>query len=589
MMRNFGRLSSPLRAFLLFIILSSLLLTPTPPASAATYTVNSLNDPGSGVCNATECTLREAIIAANATAEADTIRFSLSGVITLGSSLPAIVSAGGMLTIDGTGRDIDVSGAGAYRPFHVGTLGHLTLKSLDVKNGYSWDGGGVLNAGYLTIQDSTLMGNVAENNGGAIYSTGVLTLTNTILSFNTAKLANGGGVYIEDGAVNVYGGTFQNNRASYSGGAFFNDYQSESVKGQLDIQGALFFGNSADNGDGGAIASESALRINQSTFSLNSAENNGGAVYHKGGDGIRIEKSLFSFNLTRLDNGGGLYLSTTGGTNYLLDSTLTRNDAGADGGGFYNNRGVIRIGQSTISLNEADRNGGGGYNNEGRVSFNRSTVSNNQAAGNGGGFYNNDDMDITSSTFSGNSAAIGGGVYHSWEASASAFLNSTFYNNSASAGGGAFVGVGLDVTNCTFSANSATEGNGGGLGNGVLAHVRNSILANNTGGNCYNGIGLPINEGNNIDSDATCGWGSAKGSMSNTDPLLGPLQNNGGYTQTMMPQKNSPAVDGVTYNPPNQCPGDDQRGHPRPFGLRNDIGAVERYWRIMLPLLKKDN
>jgi CSLREA domain-containing protein len=70
------------------------------PALAATLTVNSLVDPGDGVCNATQCTLREAINQANSVAGADRIEFSAAGAIVLGSALPALSS--GNVTIDGT-------------------------------------------------------------------------------------------------------------------------------------------------------------------------------------------------------------------------------------------------------------------------------------------------------------------------------------------------------------------------------------------------------------------------------------------------------------------------------------------------------
>jgi len=48
----------------------------------------------------------------------------------------------------------------------------------------------------------------------------------------------------------------------------------------------------------------------------------------------------------------------------------------------------------------------------------------------------------------------------------------------------------------------------------------------------------------------------------------------------------SPAIDGVIYNSPNQCPADDQRDYPRPYGVRCDIGAFERYYRLFLPVVK---
>ena len=137
---------------LLGIVFHCLLVMVIQPASAATFIVNSLNDTNDGICNAANCTLREAIIAANGSPGADTILFNQSGTISLASSLPGIFSAGGALTIDGTGQNITVSGADLYRPFFIETGTNLTLIKLAVRNGYGISGGGIYNRGTVTLQ-----------------------------------------------------------------------------------------------------------------------------------------------------------------------------------------------------------------------------------------------------------------------------------------------------------------------------------------------------------------------------------------------------------------------------------------------------
>lgn len=110
------------------------------------------------------------------------------------------------------------------------------------------------------------------------------------------------------------------------------------------------------------------------------------------------------------------------------------------------------------------------------------------------------------------------------------------------------VNVGSLTLNNVTIANGNTAGNGGGIyqGNSTTVTLLNTIVANNTGGNCY---GTFTNGGNKIDSGTTCGWGSANGLMSDTDPLLGPLaDNNGRLTETMALLTGSLAIDGVTYN-----------------------------------------
>jgi hypothetical protein len=115
--------------------------------------------------------------------------------------------------------------------------------------------------------------------------------------------------------------------------------------------------------------------------------------------------------------------------------------------------------------------------------------------------------------------------------------------------------------------------------------LQNSIVANNSGGNCS---GMMISNGYNMSSDATCTF-SNHGDRDNIDPKLGPLQYNGGPTQTMALPSGSPAID--AGNPSGCTDGlghlltTDQRGYPyrRPDSEdktdskpRCDMGAYER-------------
>jgi CSLREA domain-containing protein len=212
----------------------------------------------------------------------------------------------------------------------------------------------------------------------------------------------------------------------------------------------------------------------------------------------------------------------------------------------------LTLNNLTIANGIATGNSGGGINNVGTLTITNSTFSGNNAnGGNGGGINNNGTLTITNSTFSGNSAnsGIGAGVY---------------------ASGGT-----VTITNSTFSGNSTPNGSGAGISNntGVGVILHNTILANNaSGGNCYGAI---TDGGNNIDDGVTCGWGSASGSKSSANPLLGALADNGGPTQTFALLTGSPAIDGVTFNGSNSAPSTDQRGVPRPQGPRYDIGAFE--------------
>ncbi|HEY2975882.1 MAG TPA: choice-of-anchor Q domain-containing protein [Pyrinomonadaceae bacterium] len=184
-------------------------------------------------------------------------------------------------------------------------------------------------------------------------------------------------------------------------------------------------------------------------------------------------------------------------------------------------------------------------------------------------------------------------------------LNSTVsYNssNNAFGGGGIFLwgfscAPGLPTANISFSTifenqnTTGTNANGdpygpgyaisNAYGNPSAVIIKNSILASPTrafypGSACY--AITPISDGHNIAGDGSCGLTGA-GDMQNTDPLLGPLANNGGPTPTDIPLGCSPAINAVPIADSTDTNGvpitTDQRGVSRPQGTASDIGAVE--------------
>ena len=169
-------------------------------------------------------------------------------------------------------------------------------------------------------------------------------------------------------------------------------------------------------------------------------------------------------------------------------------------------------------------------------------------------------------------------------------VNSTFANNTAVHGtsiaseGGAIYAEfdNLKITNSTISGNSADDT--GGVDFSGPTRLKNTILANNTGGNCS---GHPTDLGANISSDYSCGF-SVSPSLNSTDPLLEPLANNGGPTDTFALETSpsvSPAIDRVALanctdqtSPTPQPLGTDQRlfARPDPANLNAcDSGAYE--------------
>jgi len=222
----------------------------------------------------------------------------------------------------------------------------------------------------------------------------------------------------------------------------------------------------------------------------------------------------------------------------------------------------LTITNSTISGNSANAgfpagDSGGGIHGAGAVSVENCTISSNSAATSGGGIYGGV-IEISNSTISGNSAGTsGGGIYVI----------------------GAWHDVWLRVTNSTLTGDSAPSG--GGIYNkryviDSVVEISNTILnAGASGENIFNDDGTITSLGYNLSSDNGGGYLTGPGDQINTDPLLGPLQDNGGPTLTHALLPGSPAIDAGDPNF-HSPPLNDQRGCLRVINGRIDIGSFER-------------
>jgi hypothetical protein len=252
-----------------------------------------------------------------------------------------------------------------------------------------------------------------------------------------------------------------------------------------------------------------------------------------------------------VSNGGGIL---NAGTLTLTGCVLSGNIASAvfgHGGGIYNT-GTLTVASSTLSGNSA----------------NPTSLFLQSAEGDGGGIYNTGMLTVVSSTLSGNSAngfnilggaAGGGGIFNGGTLTVT---NSTLSGNSASGfgrvgrghgGGLENLGGTLTLTNCTVSGNSAVGGGfrfGGGIdnaGTGTLT-IRNTLVAGNTAAGSPDVSGTLNSQGHNLIGNGTGGSGFAASDLVGTssnpiDAKLGPLQDNGGPTQTMALLPGSPAID----------------------------------------------
>jgi PEP-CTERM motif len=244
----------------------------------STLTVLNNFDGGAG-------SLRAEIAAAH---NGDTIRFATSMVgktITLTSGELLIKQN---VTIAGpVDRNVTVSGNNASRVFDVGkTTRNVTLSGLTISNGSAngptnttIQGGGIYNAGTLTVSNSNLSYNTANNNGGGIANDGTLTLSGCTLSNNSVPQGAIGGIgggIANFGTLTISGCSLSNNFADGGyGGGFYND-------GAATISGSTLFGNSAWGG-GGIYDGAGTLTVSGSTLSGNVAAYSGGGIYITGG------------------------------------------------------------------------------------------------------------------------------------------------------------------------------------------------------------------------------------------------------------------------------------------------------------------
>jgi len=414
-----------LQFFVLFLILF------VPVVSGQTFEVTRTDDPTPDGCSSgTDCSLREAIIAANDVGSGTaTIQLVGGQTYTLSIENPSpendfdspdetagslkILNTDAIVRIEATGSGmatIDADGIDRVFIIYNGTdveINEIEITGGDPENG---QGGGifVFNNIDLEITNSSINGNTAINSGGFGY---------------------GGGMWVEGVTMSITGSTISNNEAGFQGGGIrITRYNEEvTVNSDVTIENSTISNNDGDDWSGGIHTERSDLTIIESTISENQ-----GSI----GGGIRISSG-----------------------NVTIDRSTIDGNIGSLGGGLDIDGGEVFIINSTISGNEATNfNGAGGI-----------------YAGN----FSDAVIDIVNTTITNNkSGTIGGVIRGMTGASAQAVINFT-----------------------------------------------NSIVANqDSGDDCS---GTITSNGNNLSSDDTCSF-TETGDLENSDPLLGPLQDNGG-------------------------------------------------------------
>jgi hypothetical protein len=297
--------------------------------------VNTLGDTGAGRRGFGD--LRYCINRANDLPGADTIRFAVQGTIgtiALSSDLPWIIPS---LAIDGPGAGLlEVSGQGKFRVFQVGGgSGAVTLRGLTIAGGLDMattGGAGILNYGQLAVQSCVIRDNqvrvtggfIPSAIGGGIYNAGTMTLINSAVTNNLAyasstekngEYGKGGGI-ANPGQLTVLYSRVDGNTATSEdpfdigdaaeGGGIYNS-------GFLDIRFSSLDGNHASvyyaYAAGGGVYNLGVANISDSTFAYNYAQNQldgaeGGAIDNSGT--LRLTNFTVSANGS-FEVGGGIY------------------------------------------------------------------------------------------------------------------------------------------------------------------------------------------------------------------------------------------------------------------------------------------
>ena len=486
----------------------------------------------------------------------------------------------------------------------------LTVNTTTDENNSAEEGEGLSLREAISIANQSPENNhIIELQGGAIYNlnvdsgdpndnhldieTGNVTI---MASGNERAIIDAGGLANPDIVLHIFGdanvslenltitggvaeGNDEIGSIGEGGGLFIGD---TSI---VNITNSLITGNSATSVGGGISSSiESTVTLIDSEISNNQAGNNGGGIISRSRN-FTLRNSIIAGNSatgvssgSTFARGGGIIVAY--GTTNILETTISENNS-QEGGGVAVTNAEVNIYSSTISSNTSSNSGGGidviesSRESQPLVTVVNSTVSGNASGSFGGGIYFNYPT-----------------LYRSGSDIVVFVENSTITNNTAN-----------------NNINNITGGAGGGIGTGQNNRIalRNSIVTGNFDGRdntpsdvsgfFYTDLIFGVSErevignSNNIIGtlDRVTGTIGTGSDIVGGDPLLTPLQDNGGATQTHALLENSPAIDAGNNEliPADRLDLDedgnteeliiplDQTGSDRIFNEIVDIGAVE--------------
>jgi CSLREA domain-containing protein len=508
------------------------------PAGAATLTVTTTFDtinPGDGVCS-----LREAIETVDspgsASGDCAAAAFGANTIVLgpntyqLGVGSP---NAGTELDISSTVKQLTIVGAGEHattinatglhdRAFHVDAGASVTFRDLTI-SGADAQGGSSPSAASPGADGGD--GGDGDN-GGAILNDGGLGIVDAAVINSHA--GNGADGAAGGASPTVAGGKGGDGGRGGDGGGIYN-----SAGGTLELSGATFSGNEAGGGGKGGVGGD--------------GETTGG---DGGAGGI---------------GGGGGAIANDGGAVAIVASTFRGNGAGAGGVGGTGGAGLTGAGGNGGAGHSSD-GGGGVLELTGSAAITNSTFASN--TGSDGGAGGAGGSGATTGGDGGDGAPAGsGGAIRSANATTATVNSTTVAGNTVGSPGKGGAG-GTGPTAGSAGADAAAQTGGGIAATLSPVAVQDSLLALNSGGNCA--AGSISDGGHNIGfGDPSCPVGFGAG-----DPNLGPIQDNGGPSQTISLGAGSSALDAVPATGAG-CQATDERGVPRPTGSACDIGAYE--------------
>jgi CSLREA domain-containing protein len=304
------------------------------PAAGGSLVVTTAEDTDDGACTPGHCTLREAINAANVAGGAYVISFrnKVGDVIALESALPVLTAD---ITLDGPGAHaLEINGELVSPPFgrqgpivSVADGATVEVRGLSLRGGRSFDfGGAVHNLGALTLSDMIVTDSEAGLAGGGISNAGELTVLRSVIRANTSY--EGGGIW-NAGVLRLIQSTIESNQA---------------ISTQL--------------AGGGGILNRGSATVLQSTIAGNTSALTGGGIYNSQFGGVLlVQRSTISGNRA----GTGELAAGGGGINNvgqleLVSTTITRNErvssfAEVNGAGLLNRSGTVLIRNTIIAGN----------------------------------------------------------------------------------------------------------------------------------------------------------------------------------------------------------------------------------------------